>query len=196
MKVFISGGSKNSKSLLAQQLAAQMRRPNTSLYYLATMVASDIEDEVRIFRHQQERLGWGFQTIEASRDILQVVKHCDPQGTFLLDSSTALLANEMFAANGDVHADASLKLGVDLVELSRQVSNIVFVSDDIYADTSRLDPISESYRRGLAHVDRQLAATCDIVLEVCFGSVIAYRGKAQLDALLAQSLVSESLVCA
>lgn len=66
------------------------------LYYLATMVPRDEEDRIRISRHRQERMSMGFETVEIGRNIIDALDRCDPEGSFLLDSLTALLANEMF----------------------------------------------------------------------------------------------------
>jgi adenosyl cobinamide kinase/adenosyl cobinamide phosphate guanylyltransferase len=66
------------------------------LYYVATMKSADSEDDARIIRHKQERDGWGFTTVEQPVDIENILQKCDCNGSFLLDSLTAILANEMF----------------------------------------------------------------------------------------------------
>ena len=45
MTVFLSGGCKNGKSTLAEQIAVHLSRPE-HLYYLATMIPHDEEDQV------------------------------------------------------------------------------------------------------------------------------------------------------
>ena len=97
MSVFISGGCKNGKSFYAQRIA---KAAGTPLYYIATMIPRDREDDARIARHRQERAGWGFETLECGADILSCLDRADPAGAFLLDSVTALLSNEMFTDTG------------------------------------------------------------------------------------------------
>ena len=63
MTVFLSGGCKNGKSTLAEQIAVHLSRPGR-LYYLATMIPQDEEDRARITRHVESRAGLGFQTVE------------------------------------------------------------------------------------------------------------------------------------
>ena len=176
MSVFISGGCKNGKSFYAQRIAKALGAP---LYYIATMIPRDSEDDARIKRHRTERAGWGFETLECGADILTCLERADCSGAFLLDSVTALLSNEMFTASG-MRPDAPDKLAGELVEFVRRAPKTVLVSDYIYSDANRYDDWTEAYRRGLARVDRALAAACDDVLEVVHGQVIVHKGRLPL----------------
>jgi len=172
MHTFISGGCKNGKSYYAQRIAQAAGKP---LYYVATMISTGAEDDARIARHIQDRDGWGFETIECGSDILKCLDQADPQGSFLLDSVTALLANEMFSPSG-FDADAPRRVADELAEFVRRTANVVFVSDYLYADAQPFDEWTEAYRRGLALIDRRLAACCENVLEVAAGNVICHKG--------------------
>ena len=180
MNVLISGGCKNGKSHDAQKLAKKIAQPEKPLYYLATMVPVDLEDRQRIEKHRSDREGWGFETIEISRDILTATRHCDPSGSFLLDSITALLANEMFEKEGTVVPNASRKVADDLRQLAEKVKNIVFVSDEIHSDASLYDPVTNEYRKGLAHIGKTLAQVCDYVLEAVCGNLIVHKPAPQV----------------
>jgi len=173
-RVFVSGGCKNGKSTFAQDLACKMHQKGESLYYLATMIPSGKEDDARIKRHQAEREGMGFTTIEAGRDILSAAVDCS--GTLLLDSTTALLANEMFVY-GEVRYFAYKKVAEDILQLLDRFSSTVIVSDYIYSDAILYDDLTEAYRRGLAYIDRQLAHHCDTVVEVSIGQITIHKGK-------------------
>jgi len=173
MSTFISGGCKNGKSFYAQRIAKEAGSP---LYYIATMIPHDSEDDARILRHRQERDGWGFETIECGSDILSCLDHADPNGSFLLDSVTALLSNEMFAPDG-FHPEAAEKIANELCEFVRKAPNTVLVSDFIYSDAAIYDDWTETYRRGLAQIDRALAKACDCVIEVVNGQIIVYKGE-------------------
>jgi adenosylcobinamide kinase/adenosylcobinamide-phosphate guanylyltransferase len=172
MKVFISGGCKNGKSSYAQTLARQSGKP---LYYLATMIPTDDEDLQRIEKHRQDREGWNFETIEISRNILAATDSCQQSGSFLLDSVTALLANEMFGKDGSVVPNAAQKVADELTALAERVEHIVFVSDDIHSDACLYDAVTEEYRKGLAFVGRQLVGVCDSVLEMSAGNIIIHK---------------------
>ena len=190
MYVFISGGCKNGKSLYAQQLARQTAsRLNKPLYYLATMIPADEEDQARIRRHQAERQGWGFDTIEQGCQICSCLEqgrltvsgqsiHAD--GVFLLDSVTALLANEMFPPKGQVDFTAGQRLASQLAEFIGKTENVIFVSDYIYSDARQFDSDTRQYRKSLAFIDRTLAELCDQVVEVTYGIKYFYKGRETL----------------
>ena len=172
MHIYISGGCKNGKSHYAQRLAKALGRP---LYYLATMIPVDAEDEARIERHIADRLGWGFETIECGRNILTALDAADPSGSFLLDSVTALLANEMFAPAG-FDSDAPGRVAAELELFLQRTAHAVLVSDYIFGDAALYDDMTEAYIAGLAHIDRKLAAASDMLLEVSAGRVICHKG--------------------
>lgn len=177
MNVFISGGCKNGKSYFAQQEAKrQAEEKGAPLYYLATMIPADSEDRARIRRHLAERDGWGFITIEQGRNICEALKKGRPEGVFLLDSVTALLSNEMFDPAGRPDPEAPARVSKELRLFAERTGNTVFVSDFIYSDALRYEPLTEAYRQGLALCDRTLARVCDQVVEVCYGSRYYFKG--------------------
>ena len=175
MTVFISGGCKNGKSTLAER-AAKILAGDGPLYYVATMIPNDGEDRARIRRHVESRAGQGFETLECGTQIEKCLLRADAGGTFLLDSVTALLANEMFRPDGTADRTAPERVAKELARFAAGVKNAVFVSDFIYADAGPYDTLTEAYRRGLAAVDRTLARSCDTVAEVCIGCPIVYKG--------------------
>ena len=177
MKIFISGGAKNGKSTFAQRLA-KAQSADVPLYYVATMKSTDSEDNERIARHRAERGGWGFTTIEKPVDIEKILEQCDHGGSFLLDSLTALLANEMFPPpDWNLNEQAADKIKEGLSQVLNAVRNIVVVSDYIYSDAIIYDPFTEKYRRFLAQIDRTVAENCDVVLEAAYANIIIHKGK-------------------
>jgi len=172
MSTYISGGCKNGKSFYAQRAAKACGKP---LYYIATMIPHDDEDLARIRRHREERAGWGFETLECGREILACLEGVDVRGSFLLDSVTALLSNEMFTASGMDEA-APERIADALETFVRRAPNTVLVSDFIFSDAMLYDAWTEAYRRGLAYIDRRLAAACDSVIEVVAGQFIVRKG--------------------
>jgi len=192
MKVFISGGCKNGKSYYAQRLAKEQQKKD--LYYVATMRPGDEEDIERIQRHIREREGWGFTTVEQYEDVDQMLQGCDPQGSFLLDSVTALLANEMFKGE-EVNDAAGDKICWDLLKVMEEIEDIVIVSDYIYSDSIVYDPLTEQYRRELAQIDKAAAAGCDVVLEVVYSNVIVHKGGELFETNHWRSLSRKTYVC-
>lgn len=177
MTIFITGGAKNGKSSLAQDLAVGMAKGHPH-YYIATMIPCDQEDYDRIARHVADRAGLGFETVECGRNILSCLDQVDTGGTFLLDSATALLMNELFPdpTSCEMDVEAAHRCAQDLVTFSRKVKNLVIVSDFIYSDAQRYDQVTEVYRKCLADIDRELAKASDTVLEVVAGNILVHKG--------------------
>ena len=83
----------------------------------------------------------------------------------------------MFRPDGSVDLAAPERVARELTALARRLKNMVFVSDYIYSDALAYGDLTEQYRRGLAYIDRSLAAACDTVVEVSFGGRIVYKGE-------------------
>ena len=179
MKLFITGGCKNGKSTYAEKIALSLKKSFAPCFYVATMRPMDDEDHQRIATHRASREGLGFQTIEWQSHIDKLADRYNKDGVFLLDSTTALLANEMFTFDGtyEMHPNAPKKVAADLTKLMRAVNDVVIVSDYIYGDASLYAEDTEAYRKGLSIVDRTCAAICDVVIEVCYGNLIVYKGE-------------------
>lgn len=177
MTIFISGGAKSGKSSLAQDLAVKLSGGGKH-YYVATMIPTGAEDHERVHRHIEDRAGLNFETIECGHNILSCLDTADRNGTFLVDSATALLQNSLFPAEKDYQIDiaAAEQCANDLVSFAKSVCNAVIVSDYIYSDAARYDQATEVYRKFLADIDRRLAQACDTVIEVAAGSTIVHKG--------------------
>lgn len=180
MIVFITGGAKNGKSSYAQELAVQLAKGGVH-YYIATMIPVDDEDRERIRRHIADRDGMGFETVECPKKILSCLPDVDKSGSFLLDSATALLMNELFVPpEWKMDVEAGQRCGDEMVEFAKSVANIVIVSDYIYSDAAIYDDVTETYRKCLADIDRKLAKISDVVLELSAGNVIYHKGEGLL----------------
>lgn len=175
MTFFISGGAKNGKSSLAQQLAVQLAGGERHVY-VATMIPTGEEDQERIHRHVADRAGMDFETIECSGDITAIA---DPDTTFLVDSVTALMQNALFPPENGYKMDlaAAERCIRQLTDFTHMVRHAVFVSDFLYADAETYSETTEAYRQALARADRLLAAACDTVVEMCAGCPIVYKGE-------------------
>lgn len=181
MTVFISGGAKNGKSSLAQELAVKLAEGGHH-YYLATMIPVDDEDRERIRRHVADREGMGFETIECPKNILSCLETGEKDGTYLLDSVTALLMNELFPAERNYEMDrtAPARCQKELVQFVHSVKNAVIVSDFIYSDALGYEESTEFYKKSLASLDRALARACDTVVEMAAGYEIVHKGALSL----------------
>ena len=97
-------------------------------------------------------------------------------GTFLLDSVTALLANEMFRPDGSVDWTAGERLANDLVRFSQLARSVVFVADFVFSDGRDYGALTEDYRSALGHIGVKLAQACGNVAELSASIPIWYKG--------------------
>ncbi len=108
MNILISGGAKNGKSYYAQRLARSMamgtggEKLARPLYYIATMIPHDEEDQARIRRHVQERAGWGFTTLEQGADLMALLERDTGQENALREGKEA----PAFRESEEAHAEA------------------------------------------------------------------------------------------
>ena len=171
--IYLTGGAKNGKSGLGQKLACAIaEREGLRLYYVATMIPHDEEDEKRIARHVLDRSGLGFTTLEQGWDLAELAR---PDGFYLLDSVTALLANVMFGGGG-FDPGAPEKVSADLLAFLDRAGGTVLISDYIGGDGGSYDEYTRLYMAGLAYLDRCLAARCDTVAEMAAGLPLVYKG--------------------
>ena len=176
MTYFISGGAKNGKSTLAQDLTLALSKGGKH-YYVATMISTGAEDDERIRRHIADRDGMGFETVECFRNILDCLQTADKNGVFLVDSVTALIQNSLFPPekNYEMDLEAANRCADELEVFAKTVRHVVFVSDYIYSDAGRYSESTEMYRKCLADIDRRLAKVCDTVIEVSAGQPIVHK---------------------
>ena len=181
MTCFISGGAKNGKSTLAQDLAVALAK-NGKRYYVATLLSSGSEDDERIKKHIADRAGMGFETVECFRNIMDCLHTVDTDAVFLVDGVTALIQNALFPARKNYEMDltAASRCADELVSFAGAVRHVVFVSDYIYSDAERYSATTEMYRKCLAEIDRRLALVCDTVIEVSAGHPIIHKGELRL----------------
>ena len=178
MTYFISGGAKNGKSTLAQDLSVALAKGGKH-YYVATMISTGAEDDDRIRRHIEDRDSMGFETVECFRNIMDCIKTADKEGVFLVDSVTALIQNSLFPIekNYEMDLEGAMRCADELVAFAGIVRHAIFVSDYIYSDAERYSESTEMYRKCLAAIDRRLAKICDTVIEVSAGQHVIYKGE-------------------
>ena len=177
MNILILGGARSGKSDFAQELALDLAGEGRR-YYVATMIPEDDEDQLRIRSHIRRREGMGFETVEQGRHILDCLERTDASATFLLDSVTSLLTNELFPREKayEMDEEAAERCGRELLELTGRTGNLVLVADNLFFDASHYDVSTDSFRRLLGKICSQLAEACEVVLEMSCGNLIIHKG--------------------
>ncbi|AWK52715.1 adenosylcobinamide kinase/adenosylcobinamide phosphate guanyltransferase [Clostridium beijerinckii] len=190
MNYLIIGGSKSGKSEVGEKIALTLSRESKSMIwcksrakqknmrrvsldkviYIATMKPYDKEDEQRIKKHIQNREGLNFITLEVQRNLHEIINNIKSDDTVLLDSITSLLTNEMFIGN-EIINNPSTNILNGLKQIIKKAQNTVVVSDYIFNDAIEYDEITEKFKRELAIINKELAKSCDNVIECSFGNV-------------------------
>lgn len=181
MHILISGGCKNGKSSLAQDLACEYaKKTGCRPIYFATMIPQDREDEERIEKHRADRKDMGFITIECGKNLSETIKNMEAGRAVLFDSLTALVANELFDQEDFRNPSLPEKLKSDLSALIEKSDSVIFVSDGIFSDGKIYDETTELYRRILAETENFIAQKCDKVVEMVAGNAECTMQNTQL----------------
>ena len=126
MKILILGGSKSGKSDFAQEMALKLAKGGVH-YYVATMENTGTEaDKATVASHLRRRAGMDFVTVEQGRHILNCLERADREGTFLIDSVTTLVTNELYPPEKNYETDdaGAERCGEELLELGRSRQSV------------------------------------------------------------------------
>ena len=169
MITLIIGGSGSGKSAYAEDYMISLTEEKK--YYIATMQVYDVEGERKIERHRMLRSGKGFSTIEQPVDIEKTVEKMETRkGTALLECISNLTANEMFVRRVPETEDVVAKKIVKGIEaLSKELTHLVIVSNNIFEDGKVYDTNTMAYIRAMGRINEKLAELADEVVEVVVG---------------------------
>lgn len=135
----------------------------------------DIECEERVTRHRRQRAGKGFQTIEVPDHLLQMAQSLPIGGCGLLECVSNLLSNEQFCVQQTHPAEVILD---GVTELYRHLDTLVIVTNEIFTDRVPQDVTMQAYLQQLGRINCALAERSEIVLEVCGGIPVCWKGAA------------------
>ncbi len=176
MLIVVTGGSGSGKSEYAESLV--MRLAAGPKLYIATMYPFDEESHRRIARHRLMRKDKGFDTLECYTDL----KHADVRAydTVLLECMSNLIANEMYQEDGAGERSAEeILAGVE--QVYGQCRNLIIVTNEIFSDGIDYDPETARYQRCLGNINRHLARTADLLVEVVYSIPLVHKGKTPWD---------------
>ena len=182
MIVFILGGAKSGKSMLAQCFAKHLHDSRSGrLYYAATMIPYDTEDEKRIEKHRHERENWGFETIEEGFNLQNHASSIQSEDVVLLDSVTAFVQNVLFSDNDIVNIISNEDLSLHIKSLSKNYNDLIIVSDYIFSDSLKYSPEIERYKKLLGRTHQEIAAFSQIVIECAYSNIKVHKNSLNYD---------------
>ncbi len=185
MVALIIGGSGSGKSSYAEDYTMKLSEGNKK-FYLATMQVYDEEGRAKVERHRRLREGKGFATVERPVDIEKAmelgtaerVSHpLDKENsTVLLECMSNLVANEMFSVQGMKSCEEVVsKITEGVLQLSKEIKNLVIVSNNVFEDGIVYDGTTQEYIRAMGLINTKLAELADVIVEVVVGIPVTIK---------------------
>ena len=169
--ILVLGGSSCGKSAYAEQIACKLQ-PGEK-WFVATLFPYDEESQERVVRHQKQRAGQGFKTIECYTN-LQSLLPCSGQ-TIVLECISNLVTNEMYMEGG-ANVQAVGRILGDVEKLKNECENLIVVTNDVFSDGIQYDYEMERYIHYLGEINFGLAEMADTVIEVVCGYPVVHKG--------------------
>jgi adenosylcobinamide kinase / adenosylcobinamide-phosphate guanylyltransferase len=157
--ILVLGGARSGKSRHGESLIAAAEPPWT---YIATAEPGDEEMAARIKVHRDRR-GSSWRTIEAPRDIPDVLAQCRNMPV-LVDCLTLWLSNLMLA-----HADIDGEIGCLEKALVAMKGPVVLVANEVGLGIVPEHPLGRQFRDWQGILNQRMAAQADRVVLMVAG---------------------------
>lgn len=174
----ITGGSGSGKSMYGEKLILDSKAFHR--YYVATMHPWGKEGEERVQRHQKQREGKGFETLEVYDHLeLAAIPSNDWEHTaVLLECMSNLAANELFDVGG-FRKEILKRIHKGIQHLQDCAKDVIVVTNNVFMDGVVYEEDTMNYLRLLAQINRELAEKADRVTEVVYGIPIPIKSEDQ-----------------
>ena len=156
----VLGGARSGKSRHAEALITALPPP---WLYVATAQALDDEMERRIAEHRARR-GAGWQTVDAPRNLAQVLDEAPQGAPILVDCLTLWLSNLLLA-----EADVDQECESFQAALSRRRGAVVLVANEVGLGIVPDNALARRFRDAAGRLNQQMAARADRVVFVAAG---------------------------
>ncbi len=182
MMYLVTGGSASGKSVYAENQAAALAESSKgTLIYIATMEPWGTEGQERVKKHQKQRQGKGFLTIERYRELSGLALESGKDGkkpVVLLECISNLTANELFEGGGaDREVLSRITEGIRC--LQKQTEHLIIVTNEVFSDGNDYPEETRRYLGLLGQVNQWLAEQADQVTEVVFGIPVPVKAKGE-----------------
>ena len=170
MIIFIYGGSGSGKSAFAENICFKINEGKK--YYIATMINSDEETNLKVIKHRNMRKNKNFITIECPFDLKNVI--LDTKSTVIIECLSNLTANEIFLRNNKNACDDIL-LGIK--NIAAQSENVVIVSNNIFEGGKKYSSETLNYMKILGDINYYIAKMSDESIHIISSIPVYYKQK-------------------
>lgn len=168
MFITVIGGSGSGKSEMAEQIADTLcKGPKV---YAATMIAWDEESRKRIRRHQGQRAGRHFRTVECPSGLEKIVFE-KKESVILLECISNLTANELYAGenftiqNPDNVVERIIR---GIRHFKENSDHLVVVANEMFQNGTMNEEM-RTYLDVAGQISRFLMKESDVWIESVFG---------------------------
>lgn len=175
--ILITGGARSGKSRHAQALAEA--HPGQRLF-IATSPIIDGEMRARIERHQADRWGQGWRTVEEPLRPMDILAANPEEEVVLLDCLTLWISNLLFEAEEpEYYTEAMVaELSQELVAAAaRRQGVVLIVTNEVGLGIVPDNPLARRYRDLVGRCNQTIAALADRVDLVTCGIPLTIKGE-------------------
>ncbi len=168
--VLITGDRRSGKSAFAESLALQTEGSRT---YIATCPIIDDETRQRVDRHQKDREGKNWVTVEETIDLAGALKGLKDCKLVLIECVTLWINNLMYEAelrNETVSQDQAAAAILETLEVCKSLdSTILFVTNEVGGGIIPDNAAARNFSDLSGRVNQIIAAAADEVYHVVCG---------------------------
>jgi adenosylcobinamide kinase/adenosylcobinamide-phosphate guanylyltransferase len=167
--ILVTGGSRSGKSGFGQNLAESLPGARA---FVATCPVIDAEMNERIRRHQEERSGRGWITIEEPLDLPSALDRARRQPVVLVDCLTLWINNAMYAAEQQgaevTETDIARRARAVIDAARAHGGTIIFITNEVGMGLVPESPLGRRFRDLAGRSNQIFGSACDEVhLAVC-----------------------------
>ncbi|MBB4823136.1 adenosylcobinamide kinase/adenosylcobinamide-phosphate guanylyltransferase [Sporosarcina luteola] len=176
---FISGGVRSGKSSFAEAwLVKEAAGTDGRLVYIASGMATDEEMTRRIRKHQADRTGQNWLTIEQPTRLEEVLSEIGEGDFVLWDCLTTWLANELYdgwetgspcigqAGCMDRKADEVIRT---IQTIAKRASRFIIVSNEVLDEPASIYEETRNYCKWIGRLHQQIVQLSSVAIEMDYG---------------------------
>ena len=177
--ILITGGSRSGKSAFGQQMAEGI---DGARIFLATCPQTDPEMTERIRRHQADRQGRGWQSVEEPLQLAEQLAGLAPETTVLIDCLTLWVNNLQYEAEKAGQEINEEQVAEQAAELARTAGEhrgtVIMVTNEVGLGIVPDNSMARRYRDLVGRCNQVIGAAADKVFLVSCGIPLCLKSSA------------------